>query len=212
MWALTGPAGGRQGSPAGWRSSVGVAAPSRCRGGRGRSRSWLNLWAYPEPLSWGGPISGMGSAQAKTSDYGGMCQRRRTEVASLAAQTLFFCYLPAGGWCHCNTCCTSSRPYGGSSLPWCTLSGGWKVSPTCCDLPQHLVKSQLGTAVLRVKKQIIWCLTWQLLFDEREHCEVNLAVCNNDLPLKPVDCGHPRPLRVHLPTRTPDTSSGMQTG
>lgn len=51
------------------------------------------------------------------------------------------------------------------------------------------------------------CPTWQLLFDEWQHCEVNLAVCDDDLSLEAVHCSHPWPLGVHLPTQTQHTYS-----
>lgn len=156
MRAPTGLEGGRQGSPAGWRSSVGAAAPSRYRGGRGHSRSWRNLLADPEPLSWWCPVCWTGSARAKTSGCGGTGQRRRTEMvaALLAVQTLFFCYPPAGAWCRCNICCTSSRLYGGSSLLWCMLSGDWNWGQWNM-LSFAMASGTIKTAVFIVNQQLL---------------------------------------------------------
>lgn len=212
MWALTGLEGGRLGNPAGWRSSGGAAAPSRYRGGRGRNRSWPNLLAGPEPRGWRRPLCGMGSARARRSGCGGTGQRRRTEmeVALLAVQTLYVCFPPAAVWCRCNICCTSSRLYGGSSLLWCTLSWDWNWGQkTCYRLQWHLVilKTQLTDlqssklCAVFIPTTTKCSLTRQLLLDERQHCKVNLAVCNDNLPLESVHGSHPRPLRVHLPTQ-----------
>lgn len=225
MWALTGLEDGHRGSPAGWQSSAGLAAPSRYRGGRGRSQSWLNPSVDLEPLGWSCQACGMDATWEKTSGCGRTGQRRltETETASLVVLMLFFCCSPVAVWCRCNICCTSSRLCGESSLLWCILCEDWSWGQWTSDKTTGILKDQYAsgnnkTHITEIQsssfsfhtdkcapKNAKGFLTWQLLFDKRQHCKVNLAVCNDDLPLESVHCSHPRPLRVHLPTQIPHT-------
>lgn len=125
-WAPRGLDRGLRGSPAGWRSSKGGAAPWRCTGGKGHSQSWQILSAGQEPLVWRRPVSETGSFQVRRI---GCCRRRprwmterTTQRTTLAVQKSFCCLL-VGVWCHCNICYTSSMLCGVSSLLWCMLEG-----------------------------------------------------------------------------------------
>lgn len=228
MWALTSLGDGHRGSPAGWQSSVGAAAPSRCRGERGHNQSWLNLLADPAPQGWYCPVCEMGWAPVKRSGCGSMGLKRMTELGKASFVVLMpsFCSLPAAVWCRCNTCCTFSRLYGGSSLLWYMLSGDWRLGQQNLSyaysntqkthLHQLLKLFKVGKLIhfihlapikCDLNSLVVWDIlqgfTRQLLFDERQHCKVNLAVRNDDLPLESVHCSHPWPLRVHLPIQIP---------
>lgn len=127
-WRTRAPTGldlGFPGSPAGWRSSAGEAAPSRYTGGTDRTRSWPLLSADPEPRGWRRPVFEMDSTQVKRSDRSRTGQRWKTQMA---VQKPSFCHGLVNVWCHCNICWTSSRLCEGSSLLWYTLWTGREMS------------------------------------------------------------------------------------
>lgn len=95
-----------QESPAGWRSLGDGAAPWRCRDGRGRSQSWLSPSGGSGLLPW--PHQ---SRRPACCGWPGLRRAPHAGWVTSDGRT------PAADWCHCSTCCTFSKPSGGSSLP-----------------------------------------------------------------------------------------------